>query len=94
MGFFWVASYSMKRAFVKRPDPFPISGCSGFGAYSETEDMDDMLDCLYYILLRYPEDFTDPPYYITRKFGTQFNISQCQDCRIHGGDILKPDFWE
>ncbi len=98
MGFFWVASSTIKRTFIKNPDPHEMSiSCHWSGAYCESDDINDILDQLYYIISLYPEDFTNPPYYITRNLGTQFDIAltpQCLDCRILGGDILKPDFWE
>jgi hypothetical protein len=98
MGFFWVASSTIKRVFIKNPDPHEmILSCHWMGAYCESDDMNDILDQLYYIISLYPEDLTDPPYYITRNFGTQFHIAltpQCLDCRIVGGDARKPDFWE
>jgi hypothetical protein len=98
MGFFWVASCSIKRVFIKNPNPnHMILGCSSIGAYCESDDINDIFDHLYYIISLYPDMLTDPPYFITREKGTQFSISlspHCQDCRILAGDILKPDFWE
>jgi hypothetical protein len=98
MGFFWVSSCAVKRVFIKSPDPSPmILSCSTIGTYSGSEDFNDVVEKLYEELARYSDILPEPPVYISVQFGTQYSIyktTQCIDCRILGGDALKPDFWE
>ena len=67
MGFFWVASCTVKRVFVKSPVPSPrVESCSSIGTYCESTNFNEIAAALYsaidqYLLIFLPE----PPLYIT-----------------------------
>jgi hypothetical protein len=99
MGFFWAASFTVKRVFIKNPTPSPmLSGmCYLLSAYCESEDFNDVVARLNIALANSSAILTEPPLYISVQYRTQYSIyltPQCIDCRILGGDIYKPDFWE
>ncbi len=99
MGFFWVSSFTIKRVFVKKPDPEPMKFvmCSSLGAYCESEDFNDVVESINVAMTTFANLLTEPPLYITRQFGTQYSVHlspQCVDCRVLGGDNRKPEFWE
>jgi hypothetical protein len=99
MGFFWVASYTVKRVFVNYHSMPPENGesCSYVGIYCESTNFNEIAPLIYSALLYYADMLPDPPIYITVEHNTNYNIvltPRCADCRFLGGDIRKPDFWE
>ncbi len=98
MGFFWAASYTIKRVYIKSPKPSPMkSDCSIVATYCESEDFDQIVNLLYTTLDNFSDLLTEPPLYITVQNRNQYQIHlkpACIDCRIRGGDAKKPDFWE
>lgn len=81
LGYFWVASKSEKRVFFNRP--------SGLNVHKRNCEWQLLEDILY---KRYP-------LYIIYQFGAQDTTKytsepECLDCRLHGGSIVEPDFWE
>jgi hypothetical protein len=100
MGFFWVSSFTIKHVFVKNPDPEPMTvSCSSIVVFCASEDFDVVSNAIYADLANpfRVEQLTEPPYYITRQYGTNYSIHlllQCVDCRVLGGEALKPDFWQ
>lgn len=83
LGFFGAASVTSKRLFVGyvpglEIDPNPL--CIGpvpLGIFGWAD-----------------VDPTDYPVYFTRIDGAiHILMEDCLDCRMHGGDIVKPDFW-
>jgi hypothetical protein len=98
MGFFWVASCTVKRVFIKSLTSSPEGfSCSSIGAYCESTNFDDIAACIYYQLIGFADILTEAPYYISVQYGTQYSIyltPWCADCRWLGGVARKPDFWE
>jgi hypothetical protein len=100
VGFFWVASCSMKRVFVKNPFhiiPIFALRCEYVGCYIETGNFNEVVDLLKIRMTEFANIIPDPPVYITLRQNTQYAIvitPQCVDCRLLGGDNRKPDFWE
>jgi hypothetical protein len=100
VGFFWVASCSMKRVFVKNPfhiTPLFAVTCDYVGCYIETGNFNEVVDLIKIRMTEFANIIPDPPIYITLRENTQYSIvltPQCVDCRLLGGDNRKPDFWE
>jgi hypothetical protein len=97
MGFFWVASCTVKRVFIKSltsPEGF---SCRSIGTYCESTNFDDIAACIYSQLIVFADLLTEAPFYISVQYGNQYSIyltPQCVDCRVFGGVARKPDFWE
>jgi hypothetical protein len=98
MGFFWVASYAVKRVFVHIPSgPWVYGTCEYVGTYCESNDFNEISARIYSALSKFADILPDPPIYIRLEQNTNYSIvitPQCVDCRILGGEARKPDFWE
>ncbi len=84
LGYFLVSGIDSKRIFVDRPDlPFYYNLCNiNDGNYKAYTDLG--MGSPY-----------DPPQYIILYKGIRAVPGQpCADCRLRGGTIVKPDFWE
>ncbi len=97
LGFFWVASCTSKRVFIKSlASPEGLS-CSSIGTFCESTNFDEIAACIYSQMMVFADILTEPPLYISVQYGTQYFIyltPQCVDCRVLGGVARKPDFWE
>lgn len=100
LGFFWVASSTIKHLFLKNPfhkireEPPP---CELAGFYSELTDKEELKSFMYSMLDFYSNILPEPPIYIT--MGTRYSYNfqlkpRCVDCRQVRGDINKPEFWD
>ncbi len=98
MGFFWVASCTVKRVFVSIPSQPPdVESCNYIGVYCESTNFNEIAASLYAALSAFANILPDPPIYITVQYNTNYNIvlkPQCVDCRVLGGVARKPDFWK
>ncbi len=105
LGFFWVSSCTLKHIFVENPfnnNSGPVNRCDSLRACTSLKNL-DILNYLY-AFIDYNESirkFPGPPpvYYYVRfgSFGSicfMFSKDECVDCRVRGGTIQKPDFWE
>lgn len=84
LGYFMVSGVDIRRVFVDRIDaPFYFTRCSindgHYDAYGQLYWADEYLYPIYVIL--YDDNRAVPGH-------------DCADCRINGGTIVKPDFWE
>ena len=89
LGFFWVSQKKEKRFFFKgdfggvdyfncQLDTLPVTSISGLTAYYDS---------------KYP-NITYPIYVLAYPGVEAFTSDiECFDCRKHGGDTAKPDFW-
>ncbi len=97
MGFFWVASCTVKHVFIKSLNSPEGFSCSSIVAYCESTNFDDIAACIYSQLIGFANDLTEASYFIGVQYGTQYSIyltPWCVDCRWLGGVPRKPDFWE
>jgi hypothetical protein len=97
MGFFWVASCTVKHVFIKSLSSPEGLSCSSIGIYCESTNFDDIAARIYSQMIVFADMLTEQPLYISLQNGTQYNIyltPQCVDCRVLGGVAKKPDFWE
>ena len=101
LGFFWVSSCTLKHLFVEKPFNNGV-GSDNLCDRSTTCSWlyNDDFSFLYAFIknaYRFPKP---PPVFIYIEIvefsGTCFNFSkdECVDCRVRGGTIQKPDFWE
>jgi len=102
LGFFWVSSCTFKRLFVEKPFNNGIEDnnqCSRATTCTSIFN-ENNLDFLY-AFVKNARQFPKPPpvfFYIeiVEFSGICFNFSkdECVDCRVRGGTIQRPDFWE
>jgi hypothetical protein len=102
LGYFWVSSCTLRRLFVEKPFNNSIGSDNQCNRATTCTWIfnEDNLDFLY-AFVRTARQFPKPPpvfFYIeiVESVGICFNFSkdECVDCRIRGGTIQRPDFWE
>jgi hypothetical protein len=98
-GFFWVASCSIKHAFVKKPFSGPPNfekSCAYVVCFIESTNYTEIVTIIKQNISTFADIIPDPPVYISLRQNTQYLVvltPQCVDCRLLGGVAL-PDFWE
>jgi len=81
LGFFWTSTVSYKRIFVTKPASLDV-----YDPYCRLEEYDETM-----------HGAGPFPLYIFADNMTDRNLTasaQCFDCRLKGGTLDKPDFWE
>lgn len=87
LGYFLVAGMSQKRIFVNRPPSDQVEFYYGICVLTEA-------DFEAYGYIRWTDRRTWPLYVTTSTSGRRALPHQdCLDCRRHGGNIEKPEFW-
>lgn len=98
VGFFWASSCAVKRVFVNQPSiDAGEENCGYVVVFCESNDFDEIVTQIYPALSTFAYLLPEPPVYITVERNVQYNIvlkRLCADCRVLGGEIQKPDFWE
>jgi hypothetical protein len=100
LGFFWASSCTRKRTFEENPfgrNPIGPSSCSSYEIC--TDQSEEELINLLYVLIRSVRHFPEPPVYITVRINLNGDMCAalykdgCIDCRVMGGTNHKPDYW-
>lgn len=101
LGFFWASSCTVKRAFEHNPfyrNPIGPESCISYNICTDQSEQE--LINLMYVLIRNTFNFPKPPVYISvarnslsGELCATLSNDQCIDCRVMGGVNRKPDYW-